>query len=90
MRSGNSSSESFSVIIHDPPMFSLAGELYSAFYQQAYRVLKQTGRIFTMSATRKANLGRGSRLGSSAACRRRASNAWFVRRAPSVLWLRKG
>jgi uncharacterized protein len=40
-------SESFSVIIHDPPMFSLAGELYSlAFYQQAYRVLKQTGRIF--------------------------------------------
>jgi uncharacterized protein len=40
-------SGSFSVIIHDPPMFSLAGELYSlAFYQQAYRVLKQTGRIF--------------------------------------------
>jgi predicted methyltransferase len=39
--------ESFSVIIHDPPMFSLAGDLYSlAFYQQAYRVLKQNGRIF--------------------------------------------
>jgi predicted methyltransferase len=39
--------ESFSRIIHDPPMFSLAGELYSlAFYQQAYRVLKPNGRMF--------------------------------------------
>ncbi|HLO29684.1 MAG TPA: methyltransferase [Anaerolineales bacterium] len=39
--------ESFSVILHDPPMFSLAGDLYSlAFYQQALRVLKHNGRIF--------------------------------------------
>jgi predicted methyltransferase len=39
--------EFFSVIIHDPPMFSLAGDLYSLeFYQQAFRVLKQNGRIF--------------------------------------------
>src|ERR1043166_8445040 len=39
--------ESFSVIIHDPPMFSLAGDLYSLeFYQQAFRVLKHNGRIF--------------------------------------------
>jgi len=39
--------ESFSAIIHDPPMFSLAGDLYSlAFYQQAFRVLKHNGRIF--------------------------------------------
>jgi predicted methyltransferase len=37
----------FSVIIHDPPMFSLAGDLYSlAFYQQAFRVLKRNGRMF--------------------------------------------
>lgn len=40
-------SESFSLIVHDPPMFSLAGELYSlAFYRQAFRVLKRNGRIF--------------------------------------------
>lgn len=40
-------SESFSAIIHDPPMFSLAGDLYSlAFYQQAFRVLKHNGRMF--------------------------------------------
>jgi len=37
----------FSTIIHDPPMFSLAGDLYSlAFYQQAFRVLKHNGRMF--------------------------------------------
>lgn len=39
--------ESFSAIIHDPPMFSLAGDLYSlVFYRQAFRVLKPSGRIF--------------------------------------------
>ena len=38
---------SFSAIIHDPPMFSLAGDLYSLeFYQQAFRVLKHNGQIF--------------------------------------------
>jgi len=39
--------ESFARIIHDPPTFSLAGELYSgAFYRQLYRVLKRGGRLF--------------------------------------------
>ena len=39
--------ESFSAIIHDPPMFTLAGDLYSlAFYQQAFRVLKHNGKMF--------------------------------------------
>ena len=39
--------ESFSRIIHDPPVISLAGELYSgAFYQQLFRVLKRGGRLF--------------------------------------------
>jgi predicted methyltransferase len=37
----------FARIIHDPPVFSLAGELYSAqFYQQAFRVLQARGRLF--------------------------------------------
>lgn len=37
----------FDRIIHDPPVFSLAGELYSgAFYQQLFRVLKRGGRLF--------------------------------------------
>lgn len=37
----------FNRIIHDPPTFSLGGELYSlAFYQQAFRVLTPNGRLF--------------------------------------------
>ena len=36
----------FSVILHDPPRFSLAGELYSAsFYRELYRVLREGGRM---------------------------------------------
>jgi len=34
-------------ILHDPPTFRLAGQLYSeSFYMQLYRVLKQGGRLF--------------------------------------------
>lgn len=37
----------FDLIIHDPPMFSLAGHLYSAdFYAELLRVLKPKGKLF--------------------------------------------
>lgn len=37
----------FARIVHDPPMFSLAGELYSgAFYRELWRVLRRGGRLF--------------------------------------------
>jgi len=37
----------FSRIVHDPPMFSLAGDLYSgAFYRELWRVLRNGGRLF--------------------------------------------
>ncbi len=37
----------FSRIVHDPPVFSLAGELYSgAFYRQLCRVLARKGRVY--------------------------------------------
>lgn len=40
-------SEAFTQIIHDPPMFSLAGHLYSAdFYRELLRVLRKRGRLF--------------------------------------------
>ncbi|CAB49864.1 class I SAM-dependent methyltransferase [Pyrococcus abyssi] len=43
----NFDNESFDVIIHDPPRFSLAGELYSReFYEELYRILKPGGRLF--------------------------------------------
>ncbi|GIL46786.1 hypothetical protein Vafri_3676 [Volvox africanus] len=39
--------EAFSAVLHDPPRFSHAGELYSqAFYDQIFRVLKCGGRFF--------------------------------------------
>jgi len=39
--------ETFSRIIHDPPAFSLAGDLYSGeFYRQLFRVLRPRGRLF--------------------------------------------
>ncbi len=38
---------SFDRIVHDPPMFNLAGELYSGeFYRQVFRVLDRRGRLF--------------------------------------------
>ena len=38
--------DSFSVILHDPPRFALAGELYSeSFYRELYRVLREGGRM---------------------------------------------
>jgi hypothetical protein len=39
--------DTFARIVHDPPMFSLAGDLYSSeFYRQLFRVLRPGGRLF--------------------------------------------
>lgn len=39
--------DSFDAVIHDPPRFSLAGELYGErFYREIYRVLKRHGALF--------------------------------------------
>jgi predicted methyltransferase len=39
--------ECFDAIIHDPPMFSLAGDLYSGeFYARLHRVLSRGGKLF--------------------------------------------
>ena len=39
--------DSFSRIVHDPPVFSLAGELYSAAcYRELHRVLQRGGRMY--------------------------------------------
>jgi len=38
---------SFDSVVHDPPRFSLAGELYSEeFYREIFRVLRRDGRLF--------------------------------------------
>ena len=43
---------SFDAILHDPPRFGIAGELYSQdFYDQLARVLKSRGRLFHYTGT---------------------------------------
>ena len=38
---------SFDCIVHDPPMFNMAGELYSVeFYRELHRLVRQKGRVF--------------------------------------------
>ena len=45
-------SGSFDAILHDPPRFGTAGELYSqAFYDELSRVLKRTGKLFHYTGT---------------------------------------
>jgi len=44
---GKLEDESFDSIIHDPPRFSLAGDLYGEdFYRELFRVLKKKGTLF--------------------------------------------
>ena len=43
---------SVDAILHDPPRFGIAGELYSqAFYEQLARVLRRGGRLFHYTGT---------------------------------------
>ena len=43
---------SVDAILHDPPRFGIAGELYSqVFYDQLARVLKRKGRLFHYTGT---------------------------------------
>lgn len=51
--------QAFSRVLHDPPMFSLAGDLYSAaFYEQVHRVLSPSGRLFHYIGDPKSRSGR--------------------------------
>lgn len=68
--------ESFARIIHDPPIFSLAGELYSgAFYRQLYRVLRRGGRLFHYIGNLESKQGGGLARGVI----RRLKEAGFAR-----------
>ena len=52
--------EYFTNIIHDPPRFSLAGELYSLeFYRELYRVLRRRGVLFHYTGEPMRSRGRG-------------------------------
>ncbi len=78
--------ESFARIIHDPPSFSLAGELYSgAYYGQLYRVLRRGGRLFHYIGNLGSKQGHKVAMGAM----RRLHDAGFARvvRAPDAFGL---
>jgi len=50
--------------LHDPPRFSLAGELYSlAFYQKLFRVLRHGGKLFHYTGKPGAHSGKNMAKG---------------------------
>jgi hypothetical protein len=75
--------ESFTRIIHDPPEFALAGDLYSRdFYVQLHRVLRRGGRLFHYVGNPESKTGRSVTQGVM----RRLQEAGFaqVRRYPAA------
>jgi hypothetical protein len=66
----------FSRIVHDPPTFSLAGDLYSGeFYRQLFRLLTRGGRMFHYIGDPESALGRRVTRGAI----RRLHEAGFAR-----------
>jgi predicted methyltransferase len=66
----------FSRIIHDPPMFNLAGELYSgACYEELHRILARKGRLFHYIGNLESRSGRNVARGVV----RRLQDAGFSR-----------
>ncbi len=48
----------FDCVIHDPPTFKLAPELFTeAFYQELYRIMKKNGRFFHYTPLYKISQG---------------------------------
>lgn len=69
----------FTRILHDPPTFSLAGQLYSGeFYRQCYRVLTGGGRLFHYIGNLESGLGNQVTKGAI----RRLKEAGFKRIVP--------
>jgi predicted methyltransferase len=74
-------SVSFTRVIHDPPVFSLAGDLYSGdFYRELYRVMRNQSQLFHYIGDPESKSGRNTTAGVI----RRLEQAGFkqLRRAP--------
>lgn len=66
----------FQRILHDPPAFNIAGELYSgAYYHQLYRLLRPGGRLFHYIGSLESTTGRSVAKGAA----RRLLEAGFQR-----------
>ncbi len=71
----------FHVVIHDPPLFSLAGELYGRdFYRELWRVLRPGGRLFHYVGNPETRMGRNVTRGVME--RLREVGFQHVRKAP--------
>jgi uncharacterized protein len=82
------SAESFDSVIHDPPRFSLAGELYGeGFYREIYRVLKRRGALFHYTGNPHL-LKRGTGFIDNAARRLRAAGFTNVAKIPELMGVR--
>ena len=80
--------ESFEAVIHDPPRFSLAGELYGeGFYRQLYRVLKRRGALFHYTGNPQL-LKRGSGFVDQAAKRLQRAGFTKVVKVPELMGIR--
>jgi len=78
-------SASFDAVIHDPPRFSLAGELYGEeFYREIYRVLKRRGGLFHYTGNPHL-LKQGSSFIDHAVKRLRASGFTKVVKIPALM-----
>ena len=70
----------FSCVIHDPPTFALAGELYTLdFYREVYRVLRPRGRLFHYIGDPESKSGHAV----TARVRERLRQAGFQRLTPA-------
>ena len=77
---------SFDRIIHDPPMFNLAGHLYSTdFYRELHRVLRRGGRVFHYIGDLRSKSGRN--VARSAARRLQEAGFRVVKRRPEAFGL---
>ena len=76
----------FNAIVHDPPTFSLAGELYSEeFYKQTLRVLKPRGKLFHYVGDLDSK--QGHKVAPGAANRLRSAGYTRIERHPEAFAL---
>jgi hypothetical protein len=89
-RIGEIADESLDAVLHDPPRFGIAGELYSqAFYDQLARVLKRKGRLFHYTGTpNKVTTGRD--VPNEVSKRLRAAGFMTELRGDGVLAVKRG
>ncbi len=81
----------FNVVIHDPPMFSLAGELYGReFYREVHRVLRPRGRLFHYVGSPKKKMARSVTRGVMQRLREVGFEVREAPRAFGIIAIRRG